>query len=91
LSVIIINIFVLSFSRQDYYTQIKDTPENYIGLVFGAAVKGKYKPSDILSDRLNVAYDAYVLGKIDKIIVSGDNRESHYNEPVAMQKYLLDL
>jgi vancomycin permeability regulator SanA len=40
---------------------------------------------------LAVAYEAYTIGKIEKILVSGDNSDAHYNEPVAMQKYLLDL
>lgn len=91
LSIIIINIFVLSFSKTWHYRQVNDLEQNYIGLVFWAAVKWKNTPSDILKDRLNVAYDAYIKNKIDKIIVSGDNSDTHYNEPVAMQKYLLGL
>lgn len=91
LVIIIINLFVLNFSKVGYYKQVKDTPKNYVWLVFGAAVIGKYQPSDILKDRLNVAFSAYKQGKVEKIIVSGDNSKWHYNEPLAMQRYLLNL
>lgn len=88
---IAINLFVLSFAKFWYYKLPSDIEETYVWLVFWAAVKWKYQPSDILKDRLAVAYEAYTIGKIEKILVSGDNSDAHYNEPVAMQKYLLDL
>jgi len=40
---------------------------------------------------LKVAHEAYKKEKIQKIIVSGDNSKKNYNEPVAMQKYLMSL
>jgi SanA protein len=46
-------------------------------------------PSDILKDRLDVAFQAYEEGKIKKILVSGDNSESYYNEPEVMKDYLV--
>ncbi len=90
-SIILINIYVLSYSETWYYdTLSSDVPHTSIWLVFGAAVWWNSGPSDILKDRLNTAYDAYDVGLIDKILVSGDNGIANYNEPVAMQKYLLE-
>ena len=60
-------------------------------MVFWAAIKPDWIPSDILKDRLKITYRAYKLWKVKKIIVSGDNSRKNYNEPVAMQIYLLDL
>ena len=47
-------------------------------------------PSTVLEQRLNAAIDLWKNGKIDKIIVSGDNRSSDYNEPFGMFRYLKD-
>ncbi|HEY5806176.1 MAG TPA: ElyC/SanA/YdcF family protein [Candidatus Saccharimonadales bacterium] len=39
--------------------------------------------------RLDSAVDLYRAGKVDILLLSGDNSDSHYNEPVAMQKYVM--
>ena len=66
-------------------------PNNDIWLVFWASVKRNLEPSDILKDRLQVAWEAYKKWKIKKIIVSGDNSKNYYNEPLAMEQYLVKL
>ena len=86
-----INYYVLSFSKTNYYYDLDWLEKKYIWLVFGASVIWKDTPSDILKDRLKVAYNAYVSWKIEKIIVSWDNSVKNYNEPVAMQKFLIDM
>lgn len=86
-----INMYVLSFSGQNFYTNLQSVPETEIGIVFWASVKPDGTPSDILKDRLKVAYDAYDGKLIEKILVSGDNSQRHYNEPVAMKNYLVTL
>ncbi|MDD2871174.1 MAG: ElyC/SanA/YdcF family protein [Candidatus Gracilibacteria bacterium] len=86
-----INYYVLSFSNANYYYDVDGLDKYYVGLVFGASVIGNSIPSDILKDRLKVAYEAYIDGKIEKIIVSGDNSYLDYNEPKAMKKYLIEL
>ncbi len=58
-------------------------------LVFWASVKRNLEPSDILKDRLKVAGEAYNKWKIKKIIVSWDNSKEYYNEPLAMEQYLI--
>lgn len=39
--------------------------------------------------RMNAAADLYNSGKVQYILVSGDNRKKNYNEPVAMQNALI--
>lgn len=86
-----VNFYVLSFSNTNYYYDVDGLDEKYIWLVFWASVFNDWRPSDILKDRLKVAYYAYNKKKIHKIIVSWDNSYTDYNEPAGMQKYLLDL
>jgi len=89
--IISVNYYVLSFSKINYYYDVDWLEKKYIWLVFWASVIKNNTPSDILRDRLKVAYKAYNTWKIEKIIVSWDNSKKSYNEPVAMQKFLLDL
>lgn len=89
--ILFINFYVLSFSGSGYFEKNHIPPNNFIGLVFWASVKQNGDPSDILKDRLKGAYSLYKQGNIEKIIVSGDNSTLRYNEPVAMQKYLMKL
>ena len=85
------NYWVLSFSKENVAPNIESLQINEIGLVFWASVKSNLEPSPVLKERLNVAYEAYKKGKIEKIIVSWDNSEKYYNEPVAMEQYLIKL
>ncbi len=59
-----------------------------VAIVFGAAV---YQDdlSVILEDRVKMAIALYKAGKVDRILVSGDNRTAEYNEPKAMADYLI--
>ncbi len=89
LFIVAINIYVLSFSRDNLYTQVSQVPKNEVWLVFWASVINNSYPSDILKDRLTVAIEAYNQGKISQIIVSWDNSKKDYNEPEVMRKYLI--
>jgi vancomycin permeability regulator SanA len=60
-------------------------------LILGAGVNPDKSPSDMLADRLRVGYAVYALGKVSKILVSGDNGKVEYNEVEAMKKYLIEL
>lgn len=89
--IVMINFYVLSFSQKGYYKNSQDLPVELVWLVFWASVKTNGEPSDILKDRLKWAFQAYNAGKIQKIIVSGDNSTLKYNEPYSMQQYLISL
>lgn len=90
LAIFLINYYVLSFSKWDYFKKVEDLWKIQIWLVFWASVKNAY-PSLILKDRLDVAFEAYKKWKITKIIVSWDNSLKNYNEPKVMKNYLVWL
>ncbi len=58
-------------------------------IVPGATIFPDGTPSLTVQDRLDGALLLYELGTVDHILVSGDNREEHYNEPVAMRNALV--
>lgn len=69
------------------YTEIRDIPEAPVALVLGAGVRSDGEPSLLLRDRLNTAIQLYEDGKVQKLLMSGDNRFHYYNEPAAMKRY----
>lgn len=89
--IILINLYVLSFSKGKIFSWEEDITGYEVGIVFWAKVYEWWKPSDILADRLKVAKKAYDNGNIKKIIVSWDNSKSHYDEPTSMRNYLINL
>lgn len=60
-----------------------------VAVVFGASVYSNGDLSPILEDRVDTAIELYRARKVDRILVSGDNRHASYNEPKAMQEYLV--
>ena len=78
--------------RLYYANQIHSTETvaaTRVAIVFGAAVYGDGRLSSVLQDRMDTAIALYETGKVDKLLLSGDNRASHYNEPGAMMTYAI--
>lgn len=63
-------------------------PKPRVAIVFGASVYPNGDLSQMLEDRVETAIALYREGKVDRILVSGDNRRPEYNEPKAMADYL---
>ena len=72
------------------YDHVEELPSTYTALVLGASVRRNGELSTMLRDRVESALLLYNKGKIKRFLVSGDNRTTNYNEPVAMKKYLLE-
>ncbi len=68
---------------------LDEAPRNPTAIVFGAAVYPNGRLSPVLRDRVETAVQLYQSGRVESIIVSGDNREDHYNEPQAMMAYAI--
>ena len=90
ISVLIINIIVISKSRKFIYSEISNVPECYTALVLGAHVSESGYLSDFLQDRLDVAIELYKNGKIKRFLLSGDHGQSNYDEVNSMKHYLLN-
>lgn len=96
---IVIGIFLLScgarlftgiYSRSKIKTLDSISPEK-VAIVFGAGLQRDGSPSPILRDRVETAAQLYFSGKVEKILMSGDNRFVDYNEPGAMRAYAIEL
>lgn len=67
--------------------QVGTAPISRVAIVFGAGLLRDGTPTPILKDRVATAADLYFAGKVQKILMSGDNRSIYYNEPGAMMTY----
>lgn len=69
----------------------ESVPEAPVALVLGAGLNRDGTPGVVLRDRVETATVLYFSGKVDKLLMSGDNTSQFYNEPGAMQAYALSL
>ena len=67
-----------------------DIPAREVGLVFGAQVYANGHPCRYLRARLNLAARLYAEGKVQTLIVSGDDRAEHHHESSSMRDYLIE-
>jgi vancomycin permeability regulator SanA len=72
------------------YSQ-QDAPARPVAIIFGAGLTRSGGPSAVLRDRIRAGADLYFAGKVEKLLMSGDNSTIYYNEPAAMREYALDL
>lgn len=73
-------------SSKRIYTTINDVPECRVGLVLGCRKGTLY-----FSKRIKAAVELYRGGKVDYLLVSGDNHVLGYNEPADMRDALVML
>ncbi|MCL4863540.1 MAG: YdcF family protein [Caldilineaceae bacterium] len=60
-----------------------------VAIVFGARIYASGRLSAMLRDRVDTAIDLYKAGKVEKLLMSGDNRFADYDEPGAMMAYAI--
>lgn len=82
-------IFRLIFSNK--ITTVEKVEPARVAIVFGAGLSRDGSPSPILRDRVATAVQLLKENKVEKLLLSGDNRFIEYNEPGAMQAYALEL
>lgn len=73
------------------YNRISDVPENSAALVLGTSPGSRGKVNLYYKYRMQAAADLWKSGKVDYIIVSGDNSTVNYDEATYMKKTLNDL
>ncbi|MEI2777322.1 MAG: ElyC/SanA/YdcF family protein [Tetrasphaera sp.] len=82
------NLWIDRASRGHLYA-VSDAPSAPVALVLGAGLTAAGAPTPYLAFRLDIAKGLYDAGKVEAILVSGDNRRTDYDEPTAMSDYLI--
>jgi SanA protein len=70
---------------------LQSVPPRPVAIVFGAGLWRDGTPTTVLRDRISTAAQLFFTGKIQKILMSGDNSTVYYNEPAAMKEFALGL
>lgn len=76
-------------SSAAYRHDAAGVPDAPVALVLGAGLTRSGTPTRFLAGRLDVAADLYRRGKVEVLLVSGDNSRTGYDEPTAMRTYLI--
>lgn len=88
--VIFANLLVEISTKDSVYDDATTIKHNKVGLLLGT---GKYLTNGYINlyykYRLDAAEELYKSGKIDYILVSGDNSTSQYDEPTTIKKDLM--
>ena len=66
-----------------------ELPPERVAIVFGARIYTDGRLSAMLQDRVETAVQLYQSGKVKKLLMSGDNRFAHYDEPGRMMDYAI--
>lgn len=85
-----VNVSITKKGNRYCYNSIDSIPHNHCALVLGTS---KYlwngKRNLYYTNRIKAAVELYNCDKVDFIIVSGDNRNRNYNEPITMYNDLI--
>jgi len=74
------------------FSSVANIPHHRVGLVLGTSkmLRNGY-PNLYFSYRIQAAAELYKSGKVDYLLVSGDNGNKNYNEPEDMQQSLIAM
>jgi len=82
--------WIIHFQSRSYiYTDAALVPKSQTALILGASTLPNGDLSDVLKHRVDTGIVLYKLGKVEKILMSGDNGTTTYNEVNPVREYLL--
>lgn len=86
----LVNIYISVSTDDKLYDDTASIPYNKVGLLLGISKK---MDNNVLNPyyqfRVDAAVELYKAGKIDIILVSGDNSSNNYNEPLKFKEDLM--
>jgi SanA protein len=90
--ILLCNFWVVYCTRQFNYFSIESLPSNDVALVLGTSRNSENgKENLFFKYRMEATARLFKEGKIKYIILSGNNDSQYYNEPLDMQRALLNL
>lgn len=90
--ILLCNFWVVYCTKQYNYFSIQNLPSNDVALVLGTSRKTERgKENLFFKYRMEATARLFKEGKIKYIILSGNNDSEYYNEPLDMQRALLNL
>jgi SanA protein len=85
------NLWVEYQTKDRLYSDVNTIPAKKVALILGTGKHLRYgRINRYFKYRIDAVVKLYKAGKIKHIIASGDNRTIYHNEPVDMQKSLIE-
>ncbi len=88
---LVLALYVDWATRGLRFTDPRQVPPKPVAIVFGAEVRPNGQPSPMLAARVRQAVELYRLGRVQKILMTGDNSRTDYDEVTAMKRYAVTL
>ncbi len=88
-AVLVTNLIVTRSAADFIVHTTADAPRAQAAIVLGARVYADGTPSPMLADRLDTGIALYKLGKVKKLLLSGDHGQTEYDEVNVMLAYVL--
>ncbi len=84
-------MYVEKVSEGKTYSSVKEVPKNRVGVVLGTNPISRYsgKRNPYYYYRIDAVAALYKAGKIERVLISGDNRRKSYSEPDMMKADLV--
>lgn len=83
-------VYVAAVTRPYRYADPAQVPARRVAIVFGAGVVNGV-PTPALAERIRGAVDLYKRGRVQKLLMTGDNSRRNYDEVTAMRRYAVSL
>ena len=91
ITIIVTDQWVKNSTRNQMYNEVSAVPKRKIGLLLGTSKFVQGHINLYYRYRIEAAYVLYKSGRVEYILVSGDNSKTSYNEPETMRNDLIAM
>jgi SanA protein len=90
LAVLVPNLMITQGAKPHIVQTVEEAPQAQCAIILGARIHEDGTPYPMFADRLDTAIRLYQSGKVDKLLLSGDNsKQPPYKEVEMMLRYVL--
>jgi vancomycin permeability regulator SanA len=86
----LLSLWVKWMTRPYRYTAAHQVPPQRVAIIFGAGVRPDGSLTWMLADRVQMGVTLYQQGMVDKLLMTGDNSSTNYDEVTAMKRYAVE-
>jgi SanA protein len=91
LFIFLIDLWVQTSTSEQIFTSVEEMPKNKVGLLLGTRKMLRSGYINLYySHRIDAAEKLFKSGKIEFILISGDNSREEYDEPTDMKNDLVE-
>jgi SanA protein len=91
LGVLVPNLMITQGAKSHIVQTVEEAPHAQCAIILGARIHDDGTPYPMLADRLETGIKLYQAGKVDKLLLSGDNsKPAPYKEVDVMLQYVLE-